>query len=288
MRMRPIPRQPRSLEIGYYRDIKTTVDAWSEAVIRYSAMLPSGTERTDGIFDDLWSAFEAAVTRDWDVEFEKIKFANWFGQASLFQWRNWMREVKAETRFELPATQPFGEPGIARLANEWILKNNDLIKGFKVQRDRQLRESVFRAVTQGRSREQLIKDILPSVRALNETVAGATRLSAEQRADLIATDQILTANAQLNQQRMINAEVMYYIWRGMEDQRERPAHNALNNMIFRLDGAPMTALDLRRVGRTGQTLLTPGAEIAPGIPVRCRCYGEAVFAGSIYDPNPDE
>lgn len=282
------PLQPRSLEIGYYRDIKTTVDAWSEAVIRYSSMLPSGTERTDGYFDDLWNAFQAAVTRDWDVAFEKIKFANWFGQVSLFHWREWGKQVKAGTKYELPATQPYGEPGIARLANEWILKNNYLIKGFKQQRDKQLREAVFRAVTQGRSREQLIKDILPSVRTLNATIAGATRLSAEQRADLIATDQILTANSQLNAQRMVNAGVDYYIWRGMEDQRERPAHNALNNMIFRVDGQPMTARDLKIVGRSGQGKTTPGAEIAPGVPVRCRCYAEAVFAGSIYAPEGAE
>lgn len=278
------PLQPRSLEIGYYRDIKSTVDAWSEAVVRYSAMLPAGDERTDGYFDDLYNAFIAAVTRDWDVAVQKVNFAGWFGQVSLFQWRNWMREVKAGTRYELPATQPYGEPGIARLANEWIFKNNDLIKGFKQQRDAQLREAVFRAVTQGRSRKQLIADILPSVRTLNETMAGATRLSAEQRADLIATDQILTANSQLNLQRQINAEVAYYIWRGMEDQRERPEHNALNNMIFRVDGQPMTAADLKIVGRTGQTKLTPGNEIYPGVPIRCRCYGETVFAGSIYAP----
>lgn len=278
------PLQPRSIEIGYYGAIKTTVDAWSEAAIRYAGMLPSGNDRTDGYFDDLINAYFAALTRDWDIAAQNVKFANWFGQVALFNWREWGKQVKAGTKYELPATQPFSEPGISRLANEWILKNNDLIKGFKQQRDRQLRDAIFRGVTQGKSREQLIKDILPSVTRLNETMAGQTNLSAYQRADLIATDQILTANAQLGAQRMANAGVSYYIWRGMDDARERPAHVALNDLYFRLDGQPMTAADYKALGISGQKVATPGSEVAPGIPVRCRCFPEAVFEGSAYDP----
>lgn len=277
------PKQPRNIEIGYYRDIKMTVDAWSEAVIRYQQLLPSGTERMDGYFDDAWNAFITAVTNDWNKAFERVNFADWFGRTSLFQWKEWGRQVKAGTVVTLPETQPFNEPGISRLANQWITTNTNLIKGFKEQRDAQLQAEVFRAVTQGRSREQLIKEILPSVTRLNETIAGSTNLNAYQRADLIATDQILTANSQLNDQRMANANVEYYIWRGMDDERERPAHVALNDNVFRRDGQPMTNADLKRVGRPNQTARTPGKEIAPGIPIRCRCYAEALFIGSDYN-----
>lgn len=282
------PLQPRSLEIGYYREIKKTVDAWSQAVVDHAHLLPSGTERTDGYFEDTFAFFLRAVRRTADTSITSIDFAKWFSDVSLFQWRNWQGEVKRKTRFELPATSPWREEGIERLGTQWINNNLRLIKGFSDQRDAKLKDDVFRAVTQGRSRQQLIDDILPSVRVLNATNAGATRLTAEQRADLIATDQILTANSQLNAQRMVNAHVAYYIWRGMEDARERPAHNRLNDMIFRVDGQPMTAADLKAVGRPGQAILSPGIEQAPGIPVRCRCYAEALFVGSIYDTDEGE
>lgn len=280
--MKPI--QPRSIEIAYYREINSTVDAWNEAVIRYAGLLPAGDERQDGYFEDAFNMFRRAVTNDWKTAADKVGYASQFADIALFNWRNWAGQVKAKTKFELPATQPWGEPGISAIADRWIDRNVNLIKGFKEQRDDQLRDLVFQAVRQGRSRRQLIADILPNVTALNETVAGATRLTAKQRADLIATDQILTANSQLNTQRMNNAQVKYYIWRGMDDLRERPAHVTLNDNIFRVDGQPMTDEDLRIVGRPGQLLRTPGKEIAPGIPVRCRCYGEAIFAGSIYAP----
>lgn len=276
------PLQPRSLEIGYYREIKKTVDAWSQAVIANAHLLPAGNERTDGYFEDTFAFFLRAVRRTADQSINEIDFAKWFSDVSLFQWRNWMGEVKRKTRYELPATTPWHEEGIDRLGTQWINNNVRLIKGFSEQRDAKLKDAVFNAVTRGRSRKQLIDEILPSVRILNEN-GGATNLTAEQRADLIATDQILTANSQLNAQRMVNAKVAYYIWRGMDDARERPAHVRLNDMIFRVDGQPMTAADLKIVGRSGQAILTPGNETAPGIPVRCRCYAEAIFAGSIYD-----
>lgn len=275
------PLQPRSLELAYYGDVKKTVDAWDEAVIMYSSLLPSGDERLDSKFEDMIDRFMAAVTGEWDKAFAEINFAYRFGQVALFQWQNWRREVKAGTKFELPATQPYNEPGMRSLLDRWVNKNTDLIKGFKEQRDQQLIDKVHTAVMQGKSRKQLIAEILPNVRTLNETIAGATKLSADQRADLIATDQILTANAQLNQTRMDNADVEYYIWRGMEDSRERPMHVRLNNLVFRRDGQPMTDEDLRRVGKTGQRYRHPSeadpSASAPGIPVRCRCYGEAVF-----------
>lgn len=280
-RVRPL--QPTSLEVQYSREIRRTVDAWSEAVIRYQALLPDGTERQDGYFEDAMALFLKAVTRDWQAVVDTVPFAKIFADTSLYRWRQWKRQVDSGTKVTLPTVQPFNEPGIARLADRWISDNMSRIKGFKEQRDQQLTDLIFDGVSKGLGRKQLAAQILPSVKALNATVAGQTRLSAEARAELIATDQILTASSRLDEQRMRNAHVDYYIWEGMDDGRERPAHLKLNDNVFRVDGKPMTDADLKRVGRPNQQMRTPGAEIAPGIPVRCRCYRSPLFDGSDYD-----
>lgn len=280
-RVRPL--QPTSLEVQYSREIRRTVDAWSEAVIRYQALLPDGTERQDGYFEDAMDLFLKAVTRDWQAVVDTVPFAKIFADTSLYRWRQWKRQVDSGTKVTLPTVQPFNEPGIARLADRWISDNMSRIKGFKEQRDQQLTDLIFDGVSKGLGRKQLAAKILPSVKALNATVAGQTRLSAEARAELIATDQILTASSRLDEQRMRNAHVDYYIWEGMDDGRERPAHLKLNDNVFRVDGKPMTDADLKRVGRPNQQMRTPGAEVAPGIPVRCRCYRSPLFDGSDYD-----
>lgn len=277
------PLQPRSLEISYTKQIQRTVDAWSEAVIRYQNLLPDGHQRMDGYFEDAMNLFLRAVTKDWQAVLDTVPFTKIFADTSLYKWRQWKRQVDKGTKVTLPTVQPFNEPGIARLADRWIAGNITRIKGFKEERDQQLQDLIFDGVSKGLGRQQLADKILPSVKALNATVAGRTRLSAEARAELIATDQILTASSQLDEQRMRNAHVAYYAWEGMDDGRERPAHLLLNDNIFRLDGLPMTDEDLRRVGRPNQQMRTPGAEIAPGIPVRCRCYRSPLFDGSDYD-----
>ncbi len=276
------PLQPTSIELDYYRDIKDVVDIQTRAWMKYSGILPAGDERADGFSDEM-DRFFRAVWDEINPWFAMDVFSRRFADTQLFNWRNWRNQVKAGTKYELPAVQPASEKGMQRLYNEWVDTNVSRIKGFLEQRDDVLRDKVFQAVTTGRSRKQLINDILPSVRVLNE-ISG-TNLTAYQRADLIATDQILTANAQLTDQRMRNAGVKYYIWRGMDDGRERPSHVALNDHYFRVDRQPMTKKDFKIVGVAGPE--TPGSEIAPGVPIRCRCYAQADFKGSDFDFGED-
>lgn len=273
------PQQPRSIELAYYRDIKDVVDTQTRAWMKYANLLPSGDEREDASFNDEMARFFRAVWDEINPWFAIDAFSRRFADTQVFNWKMWRQQVKNKTRYELPETYPAREKGMADLYNEWVYTNTNRIKGFLEQRDAVLRDQVFQAVTTGRSRKQLIADILPSVTTLNQ-ISG-TNLSAYQRADLIATDQILTANAQLSELRMKNAGVVYYAWRGMDDGRERPQHVALNDFYFRIDRQPMKAADFKVVGKTGPA--TPGSEIAPGVPVRCRCYADADFRGSVFD-----
>lgn len=271
--------QPKALELAYYREIMGVLHEQDTLFKRYVNLLPNQGERLDDWSSDL-DRFFRAVQAGVSAAIDRARVAKAFTDTSLFNWRMWGRQVREGTDFELPKTNPWGEPGIDELGKEWIQDNIRRIKGFTDERNGGLRKAITDAIQRGASREELAALILRKGYLNN---LSSTRLSDAQRADLIATDQILTANADLTTQRMRNAKVKYYIWRGMDDSRERPEHVQLNDSVFRVDGKIMTERDLKAVGKQGQIMRTPGAEIAPGRAIRCRCYAEAIFDGSDYD-----
>lgn len=82
------------------------------------------------------------------------------------------------------------------------------------------------------------------------------------RAELIARDQTLKLNAQLNESRQTSAGVKSYRWSGSLDERERPEHRALEGQIFDWDDPPVTNEE--------------GDRNHPGEDFQCRCVAVPV------------
>ncbi|QAX92280.1 head morphogenesis [Pantoea phage vB_PagM_LIET2] len=279
-----IPAQPRALEMQYFRDIDSIHTGMVQAV-RQNIGLADALPRLRMDADPgEWSFVNAVVTtitagKDRVISLLDTKFE----QVSHFNWVQWAREVKAGTGHQLQEIRPWYEPGIDIQGRIWVRDNVSLITQMSGQMDAEFQRVVHDAVRRGLSKNQLKKDILDQI----EGFGGVRGLSAEQRADLIATDQILKANSSLTNQRQQNAGVSYYRWQGMMDNRERHSHVLLQNHIFRVDGKPMTDADLKAVGNEWQTIRHPSESDSeasrPGTAVRCRCHSETVFKGSVFD-----
>lgn len=85
----------------------------------------------------------------------------------------------------------------------------------------------------------------------------------ESRAELIARDQTLKLNAQINETRQTNANVTSFVWSTSGDERVREAHAACDGITYSWDiGAP--------AGPDGE-LLTPGMDF------QCRCVALPVI-----------
>jgi SPP1 gp7 family putative phage head morphogenesis protein len=281
---RHVPVQPRALEMQYFREIDSIHTAMKQSIRQNMGLvdaLPSIRVDAD---PGSWSFVNAivatiAAARDKVTGALEIKFE----QISHFNWVQWARSVKTATKHELQEIRPWSEPGIDIQGRIWVRDNVSLITQMSGQMDGDFQRIVHDAVSRGLSRTQLKKQILDNV----EGFGGVRGLSAEQRADLIATDQILKANSSLTNQRQRNAGVSYYIWRGVRDNRERLSHIALEGSYFRVDGQPMTDADLKACGVPSQQYRHPTESdpqaTRPGAAVRCRCDAETVFKGSAFD-----
>lgn len=86
----------------------------------------------------------------------------------------------------------------------------------------------------------------------------------KSRADLIARDQTLKLNGQLNQTRQENAGVVEYIWSTSHDERVRPIHVELDGTRQRWSDPPVTDED--------------GNVNHPGQDFQCRCVALPVVA----------
>jgi SPP1 gp7 family putative phage head morphogenesis protein len=98
----------------------------------------------------------------------------------------------------------------------------------------------------------------------------------EERARVIARDQVGKLNGQLTELRQRQAGVTTYYWRTSRDERVREAHDVLEGMLCRWDDPTVYSDD---GGATWKPRSAIGAfEGQPGGEFQCRCSAESNVA----------
>lgn len=162
------------------------------------------------------------------------------------------RQFAAQFGFD-PLTLP--EPWLAKAIDGFARENVDLITTVEEDLLGQVRSSVTNGVRIGRRHEDIAKDL--------EDRLGVS----ESRAALIARDQVLKFQGDLNRTRQQALGLARYTWRTAGDDRVRDEHHALNRKVCSWTDPPLAV----RVKGGG---LEPGH---PGDAVNCRCTAEPVL-----------
>lgn len=131
------------------------------------------------------------------------------------------------------------EPVLKWLVNGWIKDIASRVQGMTEEQTAKLEKIL--AEGERRHVTSIAKDI--------EEQLGVT----ENRADFIARDSVLTLNSKITRERMSVANIAYYVWTSMQDDRVRPRHEELDGQVFEVDG-------------DGDS-----EEGHPGEPPNCRC-----------------
>jgi SPP1 gp7 family putative phage head morphogenesis protein len=137
------------------------------------------------------------------------------------------------------------ESGLVEELAVWEADNIALIQSIPEQYLPQLRNRIVTAVRKGENYTSLMQEIRESFNV------------PEWRARLIARDQIGKLNGQLTRIRQNELGITDYLWRGMLDSRERPAHVEREGKQF--------------------SYTKPPDDGNPGEPIQCRCYPEPVI-----------
>ena len=145
------------------------------------------------------------------------------------------------------------EPPAVRRALERARRDNvALIKSIAAEQLTDVRATVREAAREGRRVEDLAAE-------LRERFGVS-----ESRAELIARDQTLKANAALTEVRHKEAGIERYVWSTSRDERVRPWHQALEGRIFRYDHEPPVTNDR-------------GDRNLPGEDYQCRCVAVPIL-----------
>lgn len=148
--------------------------------------------------------------------------------------------------------------GIERsIVRGWVAENVGLITNMNAEQVGKFETLFLRALRDGSRSRQIQNDVSAILRG------------SEQRARLIARDQIGKLNGQLDRQKQTSAGLDSYIWRGALDERERKKH----------------------VEREGKRYYwaRPPEDGHPGQPVQCRCSPEPdleALLGPEFAPEP--
>lgn len=159
--------------------------------------------------------------------------------------KTFMASAKAAFGVDLSAV--VREHDLAQILNAYALGNAALIQDFTSANLKRIQLLTIEAMLEGKNS-----------RELSAEVRGAIKLS-DNRAKLIARDQVGKLTADLNRYRHEQAGITRYKWLTSQDERVRPRHKNLDGREYDY-GEPTGAED----------------GLPPGKPIQCRCVAQAI------------
>ena len=259
------PRHPFAIEAEYFGYLRAAVHGLFDEITQrlksgYPAMVRDVASRQPERTDDLGHELDRVG---------RILHLSWRMKAGLLNRRarqvahrtvaTNLKTFNEQTRHVLGVDVVAAEPWLADELGAFAHENAALIKDIgetAITRVSRLASDAARQGTGTRELEAAIQEELGI---------------AKRRAALIAVDQVGKFNGHLTQLRQQAIGISEYRWRGVLDQRERPAHVAREGQKYSWDDPPDDG--------------------NPGQPIRCRCMAEPVmdiFADLLAnEPEPD-
>lgn len=232
-----IERLPR---LAQQRDASMgNLDAWDEDVEQLIEALTVFGRRRAG-----------NVIRGIEQRAEKI---------STWNREQYMRSIRAVIGVDL-----FGGvdgEGLQVAMRSWARENATLIRDIPDKMMKDIEGIAQRGLRSGSGPKAIAKQIRTTMEAT------------ENRAKLIARDQVSKLNGQLTKQRNESLGVERYIWMTSTDERVRASHRAMHNKLCRWDDDSVYSDD---GGETWKSRASIGGYIGhPGSDYQCRCVSAA-------------
>ena len=280
--LRPV-KEPRMVELEYYRGLKKFT-AFMKKYVRENLMpelkklQPQYTQ--DGYTDDLGSIFNRMRTTL--LSAVPIQLASQMVRGV---------EIRNRKRFSGLLNSAFGvdvegvlaTTGLQEFTEAQIAKNATLIKSIPEEFIKNIETIVYNGVVSGADYATIAKQI-----------SGTKDISSvfgklDNRAKVIARNEVATINSQINQKRLQQLGLDLYIWRTSSDERvrgkpggrypdARPRHDTMDGKVCKWDDPTVYADSIKQAkeGKWKKRSSINGPSQHPGEPIACRCIAEAV------------
>ncbi len=276
----PRPVQPSAIQVEYYQNLKKVL-GYAHALVkdRLLSKLPEFLDRAaehrgDGLpgipelrdlrnvveerFDaqppgrrvnKIMEGIARSFYKTYDTE-RLQKIGERIGEAtSTHQRAQLLRQVKSLIGLDLGA---IADRKIAPRIKQFAADNVALIKSVPSTYFADVERVVLTGMRDGTRHEEVAAE-------LEERLGVAT-----SKAKLIARDQVLSFQADLNEARQRELGVDSYVWSTAGDTRVREAHAERDGQVFQWDNPPGDESD-------------PGDGANPGDGILCRCYADPVL-----------
>jgi SPP1 gp7 family putative phage head morphogenesis protein len=233
------PRQPRALELEYTASLVAIVRSWSAKVRR--AVMPhiDAYARQDVLFGPAGAAFNQLRAEVQSVE-RTSRAAERMG-----------RKIDRFAREEMQRTVAISAGDeFTTLIDRFRRANVELVKSVQYRQLDELEALLSNAGTM-------------SVDVLSDRIIERFAVS-ESRAALIARDQTLKLNSQIQQEQQKQAGVEQYVWLAIGDSRTREDHADLNGTTHDWSMPPVVDEET-------------GRRAHPGQDINCRCQAIPVI-----------
>ena len=247
----PPPPETKVQEAEYYRELKRMVN-FQKRTIREIIMpeVPHilrksrvDSPRLDDYVDDLENSMTEARAMFLE-EYPPRRLEQMAAAAAVLT--DNVNKVYYNKFYRIIGLNPLiSEPWLAVKSKAFVADNVSLINNLTTDEYARVEGIVSRGAQSG----DTVKAVESNIRA--------TYPKLDNRAKLIAQDQIQKFNGSLNHSRQVDAGVTSYIWVSSGDERVRTTHRAFNTNVYSWKvGSP---------------------EGHPGMPVRCRCRAKPII-----------
>lgn len=256
----PIP--PTTIQLAYYGDLRAMV-LYAQQLVkrdivpRLGDMLPASKEdaaRLDAAAHPI-SSIIASMLDAWHKRFTGPKISKAASKAaaaaSQHSERQLFKQIKSGLGIQLESV---GDKHMQKRLDDFTTENVALIKTVPEEYFGQVKDVVLAGIKAGQRADQVAADLVERGNV------------AENRAKLIARDQIGKFTGALTQARQTDLGVERFTWQTMGDERVRPAHAERNGKEYSWSNPPGDAGD-------------PGDGATPGQGIQCRCFAAPVLSG---------
>jgi uncharacterized protein with gpF-like domain len=197
-------------------------------------------------------------------------------KTALWNDKEWRKVLKGVLSIDTFKTESWLDSRVKSFVNT----NTDLITKLSTDTLTEVRRVVESGIRGGKTTRSIKENLIAEtgLRGL-ENVPWLQKV--ENRAKLIARDQISKFNGELTKQRQESLGLGMYIWHTVEDEAVRESHAVLDGVLCKWDDSTIYSDDL---GKTWKSRDSIGAFVGdPGEDYLCRCFAEPYFVPGEWD-----